>query len=953
ANDAGTLQSPDTINDIVLDQAGMSYDSFIFTELPRPKGSISGFVYEDKNTNFIKDSSEDAGQTWDVFLYDSENNEITRNTSFRGSGQPIETNGAFNFDDLDLGTYVVKANISFSYQLEDPDSVKDYETTIEITEENLEFMNINFGGANSSRISGSTFVEEDQNGVNEGDWQFLDGVEFSLIGTDILGEAVNISTLSYSDDDEEEYGYFIFNNLIAGTYTITQTQPSEYDDGLDYLGYNKFADNQNPELIGSINDENSIDITLNGSNLFLDFYRFTELPKPQGSISGHVYLDENLDFEKQPNERGFTTWTVDLLDDSSNVIATDTLDSNSQYLFEGLDLGTYTVIAKDYQDYQTEDPDDTRDYQTTLEITTSNLDYTEVDFGTAEFSDVVGNNYVEKDQDGVNSGDWQVIGEVEYTLTGTDIFGNSVSLTTQSIENDSNNNPQGSFEFINLVGGTYSITQTHPAEYIDGRDYLGNTFTGAVSDIQVSDVGTQQSPDTINDIVLDTTGLSYGPAIFTELPRPKGSISGFVYEDLNLNSDFTSGEFGQESWKVDLLDSSNNLVNTESIGIDSQYLFENLDLGTYTVVVKDYQDYQIEDPDDTRDYQTTLEITTSTLEYTDVDFGTARFNSISGINFVEDDQDGIDEGDQTALPNIKMNIVGTDLSGNSVSSETNTNSNGQFTFNILAGGSYTISQTQPSEYEDGLDYIIPEFTTRSFTSQNQNLTTLNGNLGNDEISNINFSQSGQVFNSYRFTEITILQPNIVTNIVVDNVEPEVGDTIEVTITVANDDGEGDLSDITITDILPPELEYTNSTLEGVDGSYNPNTDTLEIDSTLPANSSPSDPDYIVGELTISATVKELPIGGISPQISTVNGNPANTTQTQPSTVQFTNTSDQESPLTPVISAITTTIRSGGAGLVGFIAIAVFGMIGFGVWKKTNTRSSIGIDVVDSTENKDL
>jgi uncharacterized repeat protein (TIGR01451 family) len=79
--------------------------------------------------------------------------------------------------------------------------------------------------------------------------------------------------------------------------------------------------------------------------------------------------------------------------------------------------------------------------------------------------------YVDKDNDGNKDGGEKPIAGVIMTLTGTDIFGASVTRTTVTDAN-------GFYQFVNLMPGTYHVNQTQPTKYKDGKDTIGNTFDG-------------------------------------------------------------------------------------------------------------------------------------------------------------------------------------------------------------------------------------------------------------------------------------------------------------------------------------------------------------------------------------------------------------------------------------------------------------------------------------------
>ena len=75
-------------------------------------------------------------------------------------------------------------------------------------------------------------VYEDFN--NDGQVNFgetaISGVTITLTGTNDLGDAVNLVTTTDSQ------GIYMFIDLRPGTYTVTETQPASFDDGIDTLG---------------------------------------------------------------------------------------------------------------------------------------------------------------------------------------------------------------------------------------------------------------------------------------------------------------------------------------------------------------------------------------------------------------------------------------------------------------------------------------------------------------------------------------------------------------------------------------------------------------------------------------------------------------------------------------------------------------------------------------------
>ena len=81
--------------------------------------------------------------------------------------------------------------------------------------------------------------------------------------------------------------------------------------------------------------------------------------------------------------------------------------------------------------------------------------------------EIRGTVYVDHNNNGLIDMGELAIQDVVIVLTGTDIAGNPVNLSTMS-------GPDGTYSFLNLLPGDYIITQTHPTDYIDGQETLGD-----------------------------------------------------------------------------------------------------------------------------------------------------------------------------------------------------------------------------------------------------------------------------------------------------------------------------------------------------------------------------------------------------------------------------------------------------------------------------------------------
>ena len=108
--------------------------------------------------------------------------------------------------------------------------------------------------------------------------------------------------------------------------------------------------------------------------------------------------------------------------------------------------------------------------------------------------------------------------------------------------------------------------------------------------------------------------------------------------------------------------------------------------------------------------------------------------TISGTVFQDDNNDGFQQPGEGGIPGVEITLTGTDVFGNSVELTTLTGAGGGYAFEGLNAGTYTITQTQPDGFDDGIDFGGPLST-----------------VGNDTISNISLTW-GQIFGTNTFAE---------------------------------------------------------------------------------------------------------------------------------------------------------------------------------------------------------
>jgi len=75
---------------------------------------------------------------------------------------------------------------------------------------------------------------------------------------------------------------------------------------------------------------------------------------------------------------------------------------------------------------------------------------------------------------------------------------------------------------------------------------------------------------------------------------------------------------------------------------------------------------------------------------------------ISGTVFQDDNGDGIQNPGEVGLAGVEITLTGTDVYGNPVEVTVLTDASGNYTFDGLVAGEYSVSQAQPEGFEDGI-----------------------------------------------------------------------------------------------------------------------------------------------------------------------------------------------------------------------------------------------------------
>ncbi|MBP2473374.1 putative repeat protein (TIGR01451 family) [Crossiella equi] len=635
AGSAGGTVGADEVTAIPLG-LGVAATGYDFGELP-PAG-ISGAVVEDDGTPI-------PGVT--VTLT---GNGITRTTT---SGP----DGSWSFPNLPPGTYTVTETQPKGFG-DGPDkpgpaggTATEPDTIGGITLVPGQNAPGNVFTEKRSSLAGQVYADANDNGVRDPGEAPIAGAEVTLSGTDANGKPVSLTATTGAD------GTYLFDRLLSGSYTVTEKQPAGYLDGKDKAG----------SAGGTVGEDTVSAITLPPGTAATG-YDFGELP-PAG-ISGRVVEDDGTPIP------GVTITLT-----GNGPPRTTTTGPDGSWSFPDLPPGTYTVTETQPPGFG-DGPDKPGSAGGVAQQpdTISGITLAPGQSGTGYLfvenrSTLGGNVYTDANDNGVRDSGEAGIPGTTVTLTGTDANGKPVSRTTTT-------DADGKYFFDRLLSGTYTVTETQPAGYLDGKDKAGNAG-GTVGD------------DTVTGITLPAGSASLGYD-FGELP-PAG-ISGKVVED-----------DGTPIPGVTITLTGNGTTLTTATGPDGSWSFPNLPPGTYTVTETQPPGFG-DGPDTPGSAGGTPQApdTISGITLTPGKNGTGyvfteKRSSLAGQVYADANDNGVRDPGEAPIPGVQVTLSGTDANGAPVARTATTDADGKYVFDRLLSGTYTVTEKQPAGYLDGKD----------------------------------------------------------------------------------------------------------------------------------------------------------------------------------------------------------------------------------------------------------
>ena len=549
-------------------------------------------------------------------------------------------------------------------------------------------------------LSGTVYVDNNLSLTQDPSEIGIAGVSLTLFRLD---NGNYVTTGNSTTTDQQGRYQFGFNlGLAPGTYQIRESQPAGYLS----VGAVPGLLNGQPSLGSIVAGDKDV---LTNIQILQGDSRGTRLDFAEAQpvrISGFVYRDNNDNGKRESTETGIAGIDIQIVSletIASPVSLTTKTLSDGSYSFIGLPPGRYRIS-------ETSQPLAYFDGKDSPGTVRSQLR------GNNAINDQITEIRLDGNDNGIefNFGEIEpssLSGHVCLAMPGFDCFSTEPNSTSPlpgvkidlvnaagTVVATTTTVADGSYRFEKLPAGVYSIIETQPANLIDGL-----SRSGTVNGISV---GTASSGTRIEQISLGggQQGTNYD---FCELPP--SSLSGHVYRDDNNDGVRQNNEPLIPGATIRLFDSTGGLLGEVATDTQGYYQFTGLRKGTYRIAEITPSGYldgkesigriagRIVGEIDGADAIKSI-VLPSGMQGNDYDFGELLPASISGNVYEDLDGDCVRDPGEVSLEGVLIEIL--DAQGQVVAT-TRTDAAGNYTFDNLNPGQYSLREQQPAGYIQG------------------------------------------------------------------------------------------------------------------------------------------------------------------------------------------------------------------------------------------------------------
>ncbi len=757
-SDANTTTGNSAVFAIQSFGVGLNKNNITIDAGYKPGGSISNYVWKDKNANGLQDETITDGINGvtiqlfttgiDGFVGTADDALASITTTVNdANGNP----GFYNFPGLATGSYYVKfpivvGNASLTTPNQSP--VTDGNSDANIITGNSIAININALGTGVSKdnntidagylqltsLGNYVWLDANKNGVQDATEVGISGITVSLI---------NASNTIIASTITDAYGKYLFSNLIPGSYAVRFSNCADYQFTQSInAGDNQIATNSDANTSGSNYGATPFYTLVAGEYDSTVDAGLVLINTTTQTIGNYVWLDANANGIQDSTEDGTAGVTVTLLDSNGNAMATTFTNMFGNYLFKDVTVGTYAVrfSLPIGAVFTTNNGGLSVVNNSDVDINTGTSSFFTITAGEANVNVDAGIMMQSVSNASVGNKVWLddnqngLLDTLEAGLPNVKVHllapNNSVLASTIT-------NAFGYYVFNNIIPGVYKIAFDSVA------GYMATTSIGLISEEKNSDaIGGKTDAFTL---VAGDKKMNISAGFFPISAIGALKMGNLVWYDDNKNGLQDTLEAGVSGVAVTLYNASGVSVATTATDEHGQYLFVNLVGGNYTILFNNIP--------------SGFTFTTQEVSYTNtgsnanangwtsaINLNTNNFTIDAGIIptvvgasnaslgdkvWYDVNANGIQDPIETGLVGIQVKLL---TASNAIIATTTTDGLGNYLFTNLQAGNYIVQFIMPLGYA-----ASPNVTSN--TALNSDGVAINANTYATPIINLAASQN--------------------------------------------------------------------------------------------------------------------------------------------------------------------------------------------------------------------
>ena len=703
-------------------------------------GSITGTIYNDTDATWMNDRGIDKpfeGVT--VRLLDANGNPV-KDSSGADITATTDANGNYTFNRLPLGDYKVEVVPDHATVDGKNASLSDYTQTygygsstkrseagkgklttptISLTTSNANVSKVDFGFVKPASVGNFVWFDANKDGVQDADEVGVAGVTVTL--TDGAGNPViDLDGNPVKPVTTDANGKYEFTNLMPNVdrivanageenYKVTFTVPAGYSATKSYAALDDEKDSNGAE--------SDVTLTEGQNDETVDFGLVAD-----GKIGDTIFWDVDNNGGSAPSgaDKPLAGVKVTLTYTTPAGVEktlTTTTDENGKYSFENLAPGDYTVTV-DKDSLATACPEctaqshapsgdvkasesQTLSLSSKVTLTPTSMTNEDQDWAfTAAADTAIKKAITTPSAEEQNTFDFAPGKEITYTLTLTN---NGPSVATGVTASDKL--PAG-VTFVSAEGdGSYNAET--------GKWDLSN-LTIAKDEVKTITITVRITGEGVGSLITNVATIThqdqYGdnPTNNESSASFKGgyNLGGTLYRDSDVSYSKSDTEARFAGRTIALLDGNGNPILdkdgkpvTTTTDENGNYQFTGLAPGNYKVSIVDPTTGDLAGLTNTQAYNgrnaTEASVTIGDSSVQGVDFGFVKPATIGDRVWNDQDRNGVDNG-EPGVPGVT--VILKDASGNEVA-RTKTDANGNYRFEGVLPGTYSVSIEVPSGYE--------------------------------------------------------------------------------------------------------------------------------------------------------------------------------------------------------------------------------------------------------------